>query len=158
MAPIGPLGRILAQVIVPVIAVLARALPAAYSAAVQNAKKNGGAAAKEASNPFAATKMSRAEALQVMNLSEQEATAEVVQKVRGGNFSSHSRSLTGTPLTFFSIYSNTKSTLLQMQWRTEDRFISNLKCIGPRSSWMNSSGKSEWKMHKAYSKKNKTCE
>lgn len=85
MAPIGPLGRILAQVIVPVIAVLARALPAAYAAAVQNAKKNGGQAAKqgfEGAAPWQATRMSRSEALQVMNITEQEATAEAIQKVR----------------------------------------------------------------------------
>lgn len=77
---IGPLGRILAQIVVPVIAVLARALPAAYAAAVQNAKKNGAQAAKEAA-PWQAARMSRSEALQVMNLSEQEATAEAIQKV-----------------------------------------------------------------------------
>lgn len=80
---IGPLGRILAQVVVPVIAVLARALPAAYAAAVQNAKKNGGQAAKQGMDaaPWQAARMSRSEALQIMNLAEQEATAEAIQKV-----------------------------------------------------------------------------
>lgn len=81
MAPIGPLGRILAQVVVPVIAVLARALPAAYAAAVQNAKKNGAQAARDP-NPFSKATMSRSEAFQILNLSEQEATAEAIQKVR----------------------------------------------------------------------------
>ena len=78
---IGPLGRIIAQVVVPLIAVLARALPAAYAAAVQNAKKNGAQAAKQGMDaPWQRATMSRAEALQVMNLSEQEATAEAIQK------------------------------------------------------------------------------
>jgi hypothetical protein len=81
MAPLGPLARILAQVVVPVIAVLARALPAAYAAAVQNAKKNGAQAAKGPS-PFAKATISRSEAFQIMNMSEQEATAEAIQKVR----------------------------------------------------------------------------
>ena len=84
MAPIGPFARVVMQVVVPVIAVLARALPAAYSAAVQNAKKNGGQAAKqgfEGATPWQAARMSRSEALQVMNLTEQEATAEAIQKV-----------------------------------------------------------------------------
>lgn len=79
MAPF--LGRIIAQLVVPVIAVLARALPAAYSAAVHNAKKNGAQAAKDPS-PFAKSRMSRSEALQVMNITEQDATAEAIQKVR----------------------------------------------------------------------------
>ena len=77
MAPF--LGRIIAQIVVPVIAVLARALPAAYSAAVHNAKKNGVQAAKD---PFTKARMSRSEAFQIMNLTEQDATAEVIQKVR----------------------------------------------------------------------------
>ncbi len=32
MAPLGPLVRLLAQMVIPVVAVLARALPAAYAA------------------------------------------------------------------------------------------------------------------------------
>lgn len=82
----GPFARILAQVVVPVIAVLARALPAAYAAAVQNAKKNGGQAAKQATSgtPWQTARMSHSEALQIMNLSEQEATAEAIQKVSVG--------------------------------------------------------------------------
>lgn len=80
--PAGPFARIVAQVIVPVIAIMARALPAAYAAAVQNAKKNAGSAAKSAENaPWATQRMSLSEALQIMNLSEQEATAEAIQKV-----------------------------------------------------------------------------
>ena len=77
MAPF--LGRIIAQVVVPVIAVLARALPAAYSAAVQNAKTHGAQAAKD---PFTKARMSRSEAFQIMNLTELEATPEVILKVR----------------------------------------------------------------------------
>lgn len=75
---IGPLARILAQVIVPVVAVLARALPAAYAQALQNAKKQG-------VNPAQATSMLRKtitqqEAFQILNLSESEASAEAIQK------------------------------------------------------------------------------
>lgn len=85
MAPIGPLGRIVAQVVVPFVMLLARALPEAYAAAVQNAKKNGAQAAKqgESINVFSKSRMSRSEALQVMNIAEEKATAEAIQKVRG---------------------------------------------------------------------------
>ena len=79
MAPL-PLGRIIAQIIVPVVAVLARAIPAAYSQAVQNAKKNGVGAAEQTA-AFVRRKMAVDEALMVLNLSETEATAEAVQKV-----------------------------------------------------------------------------
>jgi len=84
---IGPLFRIAAQLIVPVVAVLARAIPAAYGQALQNARKAGvdaAAASSEASAPiFAAKRISRSEAIQVLNLTEQEAVQpEVIQKVR----------------------------------------------------------------------------
>mmetsp|Transcript_17799 Transcript_17799/g.30258 ORF Transcript_17799/g.30258 Transcript_17799/m.30258 type:complete len:89 (-) Transcript_17799:580-846(-) len=79
MAPL-PIGRILAQIVVPVIAVLARALPAAYAQAVQNAKKNGVDAAKQSAS-IISRRMAKDEALMVLNLSEQEATAEAVQQV-----------------------------------------------------------------------------
>mmetsp|Transcript_17798 Transcript_17798/g.30246 ORF Transcript_17798/g.30246 Transcript_17798/m.30246 type:complete len:131 (-) Transcript_17798:384-776(-) len=78
MAPL-PIGRILAQIVVPVIAVLARALPAAYAQAVQNAKKNGVDAAKQSAS-IISRRMAKDEALMVLNLSEQEATAEAVQQ------------------------------------------------------------------------------
>lgn len=76
-----PIGRLLAQVIVPLVAVLARALPAAYSQALQNARRNGVDATKTASD-ILTKKLSKSEALQILNLSEAEATAETVKKVR----------------------------------------------------------------------------
>eukprot|EP00521_Asterionellopsis_glacialis_P007035 CAMPEP_0195283970 /NCGR_PEP_ID=MMETSP0707-20130614/2339_1 /TAXON_ID=33640 /ORGANISM="Asterionellopsis glacialis, Strain CCMP134" /LENGTH=143 /DNA_ID=CAMNT_0040343235 /DNA_START=249 /DNA_END=680 /DNA_ORIENTATION=+ len=67
----APLGRILAQIIVPIVATLARAVPAAYAQAVQNAKKGGAeAAAKSGSNAFGKAKMSLDEALMVLNLTK----------------------------------------------------------------------------------------
>mmetsp|Transcript_30487 Transcript_30487/g.45118 ORF Transcript_30487/g.45118 Transcript_30487/m.45118 type:complete len:131 (-) Transcript_30487:627-1019(-) len=78
MAPL-PLGRLLAQVIVPLVAVLARAIPAAYSQALQNARRNGVDATKTASDMLTRN-LSKSEALQILNLTEAEATAEAVQK------------------------------------------------------------------------------
>lgn len=77
---VGPLARLLAQLVVPVVAVLARALPAAYAQALQNAKKAGVDAA-EASAPVFGRRIARNEALQILNLSEAEATPEAIQKV-----------------------------------------------------------------------------
>jgi hypothetical protein len=77
---IGPLARVLAQVIVPVVAVLARALPAAYAEALQNARKAGVNAAPQAASMLRKT-LSKQEALQILNISESEATAEAVQMV-----------------------------------------------------------------------------
>ena len=80
---VGPFARILAQVVVPVVAVLARALPAAYAQALQNARKSGVNAAETAA-PIFRKKISQSEALQVLNLTEKEAaSAETVQKVSG---------------------------------------------------------------------------
>jgi len=79
---VGPLARLLAQLVVPVIAVLARALPAAYAQALQNARKAGVSheeATKAASQMLRKT-LSKTEALQILNLSETEATAEAIQK------------------------------------------------------------------------------
>ena len=77
----GPLARLLAQVIVPVVAVLARALPAAYAQALQNARKSGVTAAEAA--PTFRKRITRSEALQVLNLTEKEAaSSEAIQKVR----------------------------------------------------------------------------
>jgi mitochondrial import inner membrane translocase subunit TIM16 len=79
---VGPLARLLAQVIVPVIAVLARALPAAYAQALQNARKNGTAAAAATADSSSLLRktMARSEALQILNLTETEATAEAIQR------------------------------------------------------------------------------
>jgi mitochondrial import inner membrane translocase subunit TIM16 len=81
---VGPLARLLAQVIVPVIAVMARALPAAYAQALQNARKAGVSASTEATAPVFGKRISRSEALQVLNVTEQELAAdpELIQKVR----------------------------------------------------------------------------
>jgi hypothetical protein len=81
---VGPLARLLAQVIVPVIAVMARALPAAYAQALQNARKAGVSASTEAAAPVFGKRISRSEALQVLNVTEQELAAdpELIQKVR----------------------------------------------------------------------------
>lgn len=83
---IGPLGRIIAQVIVPVIAVLARALPAAYQQALQNARKSGGAAAADAAANapmFGKKKMTQQEAMQILNITDQKSiTPEAIKQVR----------------------------------------------------------------------------
>ena len=76
----GPFARILAQFVVPVIAILARAIPAAYGQALQNARKSG-VTATEAAAPVFGKRISRSEALQVLNLTEAEATPEAIQKV-----------------------------------------------------------------------------
>jgi import inner membrane translocase subunit TIM16 len=81
----GPLGRVVAQVVIAGVAVLARAIPAAYGAALANARKSGAdKAAEEAARKGASflgkARISKDEALQILNLSEGEATAEAVQK------------------------------------------------------------------------------
>jgi hypothetical protein len=69
--------------VIPVVAVLARALPAAYAQALQNAKKAGVDAAPSAANSILRKTVSRSEALQILNLTEKQAVAspEVIQKV-----------------------------------------------------------------------------
>jgi len=81
MAPLGPIARALAQVAVLGVSVLARAIPAAYSAAVQNAKKNG---VQGASSVIQKAKggMMKSEALEILNITEKAYTMEMVQKVR----------------------------------------------------------------------------
>jgi hypothetical protein len=77
---VGPIARILAQIVVPLVAVLARAIPAAYQQALQNARK-GGVDAQAATNVFRKT-LSKSEALNILNLTEKEASTEMIQKVR----------------------------------------------------------------------------
>ena len=82
---LGPLGKVIAQGILLGVSILARALPAAYASALANARKTGAEkAAEEAARKGASflgkARMSRDEALQVLNLSEGEATVEAVQK------------------------------------------------------------------------------
>lgn len=81
---LGPLGRIIAQGVVAGIAVLARSLPAAYAAALQNARKSGadkaaGEAARKGASFLGKARMPRDEALMVLNVTEREATAEAIQ-------------------------------------------------------------------------------
>jgi hypothetical protein len=78
MAPF--LGRIIAQVIVPLVAVLARAIPAAYSQAINNARRNG-VDASSAATQILTKKLSKSEALSILNIAEKEATAEAVERV-----------------------------------------------------------------------------
>ena len=76
---IGPIARALAQVAVLGISVLARALPAAYAQALQNARKNG---VQGASSAVARTNgMKKAEALEILNITEKEYTVEKVKEV-----------------------------------------------------------------------------
>jgi len=82
---IGPLGRIIAQGVLAGVAVLARALPAAYAAALQNARKSGadkaaGEAARKGASFLGKARMAKDEALMILNVTEQEATAEAIQK------------------------------------------------------------------------------
>lgn len=82
---LGPLGRVIAQGILVGVTILARALPAAYASALQNARKTGAdKAAEEAARKGASflgkTRISKDEALHVLNLTEGEATAEAIQK------------------------------------------------------------------------------
>jgi import inner membrane translocase subunit TIM16 len=78
---LGPIARVVAQVVVLGVSVLSRALPAAYAQAVQNAKKGGGAAAQSVLRK----QMSRDEALQILNLADAKADAspEAILKVSG---------------------------------------------------------------------------
>ena len=82
---LGPLGRILAQALVGGIAVLARALPAAYAAALQNARKTGAdkaahEAAKKGASFLGTARMQKDEALNVLNIAESECTVEAIQR------------------------------------------------------------------------------
>ena len=81
---VGPFARIVAQVVVPLIAVVARAIPAAYGQALNNARKAGVNASTEAAAPVFGKRITREEALQVLNLTEAEVAADpkVIQKVR----------------------------------------------------------------------------
>ena len=67
-------GQII-RLIIQAVPVLLRAIPAAYAKAIQNAAKNGGAAAAgnastSAADLFRAKQMSKEEALQILNIEE----------------------------------------------------------------------------------------
>lgn len=76
---VGPLARILAQLVVPVVAILARALPAAYAQALANARRNGVHAAAEQTNILRTNRIGMSEALAVLNIPET-ATVETIEK------------------------------------------------------------------------------
>ncbi len=75
---IGPLARIVAQIIVPVVAILARALPAAYSQALQNARK-AGMNSEQAASAMLRRTLTKEEALQILNVTEKEASPQQIQ-------------------------------------------------------------------------------
>mmetsp|Transcript_4954 Transcript_4954/g.5714 ORF Transcript_4954/g.5714 Transcript_4954/m.5714 type:complete len:131 (-) Transcript_4954:338-730(-) len=82
---IGPIAKAVAQAAMMGLAVLARALPAAYGAALQNAKKGGVDAAAKASKGgaggvFSKNKISVDEALMVLNIGKSEVKPELIQK------------------------------------------------------------------------------
>ena len=80
---LGPFAKILAQGVLMGVTILARAIPAAYGAALQNAKKGGVDAAKAGEGFISRNKMAVDEALMVLNIEKNEAvTAELVQQVR----------------------------------------------------------------------------
>eukprot|EP00980_Cylindrotheca_fusiformis_P026304 scaffold15772_cov162-Cylindrotheca_fusiformis.AAC.6 len=105
---VGPFARILAQIVVPVVAVLARAIPAAYGQALQNARKAGvdAATSEAASATVFGKRISRSEALQVLNLTEKEATPEAIEKVGKDYYFSdaatpHTNGTILNPISFF---------------------------------------------------------
>mmetsp|Transcript_814 Transcript_814/g.1507 ORF Transcript_814/g.1507 Transcript_814/m.1507 type:complete len:141 (+) Transcript_814:104-526(+) len=78
---IGPFARIIAQVVVPLLATLARAIPAAYGQALQNARKAGmNPNTVDAASSILRKTLSKEEALQILNLSESDASLEAIQK------------------------------------------------------------------------------
>ena len=63
------------------ISILARAIPAAYGAALQNARKGGVEAAKSSEGVFTKKGMQLDEALMILNLEQSGVTPEAVQQV-----------------------------------------------------------------------------
>lgn len=117
---LGPVAKVVAQAVLMGVSVLARAIPAAYGAALQNAKKGGVDAAKATSEGILSRKkMSLEEALMVMNLEKSQVTAESVQKVSEGSnkhmFQSFSISALSQRVFILSHDSNTINILLLMQ-------------------------------------------
>lgn len=87
---LGPVAKVIAQAVVMGISVLARAIPAAYGAALQNAKRGGVDAAKASSEGILSRKkMSLDEALMVLNLDKSQVTADSVQKQYDKYFNSN---------------------------------------------------------------------
>jgi len=79
---LGPIAKVVAQATLMGLSILARAIPAAYGAALQNAKKGGVDAAKASEGVFTKKRIQLDEALMIMNLEKGDVTPEIVQKVR----------------------------------------------------------------------------
>uniref|UniRef100_A0A7S2YNE7 Mitochondrial import inner membrane translocase subunit TIM16 n=1 Tax=Entomoneis paludosa TaxID=265537 RepID=A0A7S2YNE7_9STRA len=106
---LGPFARVVAQVIVPLVAVMAKALPAAYQQALQNARKSGmNPNTVDAASSILRRTLDKQEAMQILNLSEAEATSEAIQRVSGGRRVASFISSTAATLT-------TRSTLFSRQ-------------------------------------------
>ena len=144
----GPLVRLVMQLVVPLVAVMARALPAAYSQALQNARKAGMSGEEAAKNMMRKT-LTKSEALQILNLSEQEMTAEAIQKVWV-----QLRDLSpSVPLNSWSLSnscslvecSNTIDSWPPTTFPKEEAFICSRKSIARRSFWTSFRKKSEWR-------------
>lgn len=78
---LGPIARVLAQAAIMGVSILARAIPAAYGAALQNARKGGVDAAKASEGVFSKNKMTVEEAMMVLNLGKGDVDPVVIQKV-----------------------------------------------------------------------------
>lgn len=82
---LGPIVKVIAQAAVMGATILIRAIPAAYGAALQNARKSGvDAAAKNAGGGvFGAKRMALDEAMMILNLeSKKELKPKKIQQVR----------------------------------------------------------------------------
>jgi len=77
---LGPMAKVIAQAAVMGISILARAIPAAYGAALQNARKGGVEAAKSSEGVFTKKRMKLDEALMILNLEQSGVTPEAVQQ------------------------------------------------------------------------------
>jgi import inner membrane translocase subunit TIM16 len=83
MAPLGPVARILVQTAVMGASILARAIPAAYGAALNNARRGGNDVTKTSSNDIIGRKrMTVSEAKMVLNVdtNDHKITKEMINK------------------------------------------------------------------------------
>jgi len=77
---IGPIARVVVQAAVMGIAILAKAIPRAYGAALNNARKGGVDATKASEGFMSKKKMNLDEAMMIMNIEKNEVTPELIQK------------------------------------------------------------------------------
>lgn len=140
---LGPIVKVFAQAAVMGVTILLRAIPAAYGAALQNARKSGvdAAAANAASGGvFSSRKMALDEALMVLNLeSKAELDPKKIQQasyllfyvcIKNREFISYFFLLHNILLIFqypFTIYSNLIDIFKQTLLKKVDHFIYNLK-------------------------------